>query len=236
MNLRLLAEKMGTDRAFFGVQAYGINTGETPYETISEMAAKDVAMIKQNQGDGPYTLWGYSFGARVAFEACYQLEQAGDEVENLYLIAPGSPTLEDEQHLAKNNEATFTNKKFLTILYSVFMGTINSHSLTQCLEVVDTKEKFINFICGLNNQLETGLVMRIIDIVAMTFEFTYSFNELKQRQLKAPIKIIKATGDDYSFIENNDAFSTIEPVIEQIEANHYSMLKTTHIDQLVAVL
>jgi amino acid adenylation domain-containing protein len=236
MNLRLLAEKMGTDRAFFGVQAYGINTGEIPYETISEMAAKDVAMIKQNQSDGPYTLWGYSFGARVAFEACYQLEQAGDVVENLYLIAPGSPTLKDEQHLTQDNEATFTNKKFLTILYSVFMGTIKSHSLVKCLAVVDTKEKFISFICGLNNQLETGLVMRIIDIVTMTFEFTYSFNELKQRQLKAPIKIIKATGDDYSFIENNDAFSTIEPVIEQIEANHYSMLKTTHIDQLVAVL
>ena len=236
MNLRLLAEKMGTDRAFFGVQAYGINTGEIPYETISEMAAKDVAMIKQNQGDGPYTLWGYSFGARVAFEACYQLEQAGDVVENLYLIAPGSPTLKDEQHLNQDNQATFTNKKFLTILYSVFMGTIKSHSLVKCLAVVDTKEKFIDFICGLNNQLETGLVIRIIDIVTMTFEFTYSFNELKQRQLKAPIKIIKATGDDYSFIENNEAFSVIEPVIEQIEANHYSMLKTTHIDQLVAVL
>lgn len=236
MNLRLLAEKMGKDRAFFGVQAYGINTGETPYETISEMAAKDVAMIKKNQGDGPYTLWGYSFGARVAFEACYQLEQAGDEVENLYLIAPGSPTLKDEHHLTQNNEATFTNKKFLTILYSVFTGTINDHSLTECLAIVDTKEEFISFICGLNNQLETGLVMRIIDIVTMTFEFTYSFNELKQRQLKAPIKIIKATGDDYSFIENNDTFSTIEPVIEEIKANHYSMLKTTHIDQLIAVL
>jgi hypothetical protein len=246
MNLRLLSEKMGTDRDFFGVQAHGINTGETPYETISEMAAKDVAMIKQHQGDGPYTLWGYSFGARVAFEACYQLEQAGDVVENLYLIAPGSPTVQVEQQYTRenlaqkdsnnNSAATFTNKKFITILYSVFMGTIKSDSLVECLAVVDTKEKFINFISGLNNQLETELVMRIIDIVMMTFEFTYSFNELKERQLKAAIKIIKATGDDYSFIENNDAFSTIEPVIEQIEANHYTMLKHTHIDQLVAVL
>ena len=236
MNLRLLAEKSGTNRAFFGVQAYGINAGETPYETISEMAAKDVAMIKKNQGDGPYTLWGYSFGARVAFEACYQLEQAGDVVESLYLIAPGSPTVIVEKHATQDNEAIFTNKKFITILYSVFMGTIKGNSLVECLAVVDTKEKFIRFICGLNTQLETGLVMRIINIVTMTFEFTYSFNELKQRQLKAPIKIIKATGDDYSFIENNDAFSVIEPVIELIEANHYSMLKTAHIDQLVAAL
>ncbi len=234
MNLRLLAEKIGTDRDFFGVQAYGINTGEIPYETITEMAEKDVAMIKQHQGDGPYTLWGYSFGARVAFEACYQLEQAGDVVENLYLIAPGSPKVEQESN--QENEANFSNKQFLTILYSVFMGTIKSNSLVECLSTVETKEDFINFICGLNNQLEVGLVMRIIDIVMMTFEFSYSFNELKQRQLKAPIKIIKATGDDYSFIENNDVLSSIEPVIEEIEANHYTMLKTKHIDQLVAVL
>lgn len=236
MNLRLLSEKLGTDRAFFGVQAYGINVGETPYQTISEMAAKDIAMIKQNQGEGPYTLWGYSFGARVAFEACYQLEQAGDVVENLYLIAPGSPKVAVGDNRTENSEATFTNKKFLTILYSVFMGTIKSNSLIECLSVVDTKDKFIHFICGFNNQLETGLVMRIIDIVTMTFEFTYSFHELKQRQLKAPIKIIKATGDDYSFIENNNVFSITEPVIEKIAANHYTMLKTTHIDQLVAVL
>jgi amino acid adenylation domain-containing protein len=236
MNLRLLAEKLGTNRAFFGVQAHGINDGEIPYQTISEMASKDVAMIKKNQGDGPYTLWGYSFGARVAFEACYQLEEAGDVVENLYLIAPGSPRVEDKKVLTQENEATFTNKTFVTILYSVFMGTIKGHSLDECLAVVDTKNEFIRFICRLNNQLETGLVMRIIDIVTMTFEFTYSFNELKQRQIKAPIKIIKATGDDYSFIENNDVFSKVKPVIEQIEANHYTMLKTTHIDQLVAVL
>ncbi|QFI37801.1 amino acid adenylation domain-containing protein [Moritella marina ATCC 15381] len=241
MNLRLLSEKVGTDRDFFGVQAYGINVGEIPYQTITEMAAKDVAMIKQNQGKGPYTLWGYSFGARVAFEACYQLEKAGDVVENLYLIAPGSPKVADEDNSTEgysieNSEATFTNKKFLTILYSVFMGTIKSNSLEECLSVVDTKDKFIHFICRLNNQLETGLVMRIIDIVTMTFEFNYSFHELRQRQLKAPIKIIKATGDDYSFIENNNVFSITKPVIENIEANHYTMLKTTHIDQLVAVL
>tara|TARA_R110001583_G_scaffold8952_1_gene42223 strand:+ start:20858 stop:24610 length:3753 start_codon:yes stop_codon:yes gene_type:complete len=236
MNLRLLAEKTGNNRAFFGVQAHGINAGETPYQTISEMAAKDVAMIKQNQSEGPYTLWGYSFGARVAFEACYQLEQAGNVVESLYLIAPGSPKVEDEHNAIEDNQALFTNKKFIIILYSVFMGTIKGNSLAECLSVVDTQEKFINFICALNGQLETGLVMRIIHIVTMTFEFSYSFNELKERQLKAPIKIIKATGDDYSFIENNEAFSTIEPVIEQIEANHYTMLKKTHIDQLIAVL
>ena len=249
MNLRLLAEKVGTDRSFFGVQAYGINAGETPYATIKEMAAQDVSMIKKHQKNGPYTLWGYSFGARVAFEACYQLERAGDVVENLYLIAPGSPKISDEKFTLqnmydetscadnfRNEEIMFKNKKFITILYSVFMGTIKGSSVDKCLTIVNSRDDFIEFICDLNHQLDAGLVTRIIDIVMMTFEFKYSFNELKQRQLNAPIKIIKATGDDYSFLENDDVFSTIEPEIKEIKANHYSMLKMSHIDQLIAVL
>ena len=249
MNLRLLAEKVGTDRSFFGIQAYGVNAGETPYSTIKEMAAQDIIMIKKHQNDGPYTLWGYSFGARVAFEACYQLEQAGDVVENLYLIAPGSPRVNDEKITLHNmhneiscdksfchEEIIFQNKKFVTILYSVFMGTIKGDAVERCLATVNSRDTFIEFICDLNNQLDTGLVMRIIDIVTMTFEFTYSFDELKQRQLNAPIKIVKASGDDYSFLENSDVFSTTTPVIKEIKANHYNMLKTSHIDQLIAVL
>ena len=90
MNLRLLASKMGGDQPFFGVQAHGINPGETPYATIKEMAAEDIKAIKRQQPTGPYTLWGYSFGARVAFETAYQLEQAGEQVDHLFLIAPGS--------------------------------------------------------------------------------------------------------------------------------------------------
>ena len=116
------------------------------------------------------------------------------------------------------------------------MGTIKGDAVERCLATVNSRDTFIEFICDLNNQLDTGLVMRIIDIVTMTFEFTYSFDELKQRQLNAPIKIVKASGDDYSFLENSDVFSTTTPVIKEIKANHYNMLKTSHIDQLIAVL
>ncbi|MEK8168843.1 thioesterase domain-containing protein [Streptomyces sp. M19] len=94
MNLRVLAESAGGGRPFYGVQAHGINPGEEIYPTIEEMAARDVEEIRRVQPEGPYTLWGYSFGARVAFEAAYQLERAGQRVEHLFLIAPGSPRVE----------------------------------------------------------------------------------------------------------------------------------------------
>lgn len=74
MNLRLLAREANLGRPVTGVQAHGINPGEVPYGTIREMAMADVSEIRRVQPSGPYTLWGYSFGARVAFEAAWQLE------------------------------------------------------------------------------------------------------------------------------------------------------------------
>jgi thioesterase domain-containing protein len=41
------------------------------------MAAADLTEIRGVQPAGPYTLWRYSFGAPVAFEAAWQWEQAG---------------------------------------------------------------------------------------------------------------------------------------------------------------
>ncbi|WP_338494654.1 thioesterase domain-containing protein [Streptomyces sp. SJL17-4] len=61
------------------------------------MAAADVEAIRRRQPAGPYTLWGYSFGARVAFESAHLLEAAGEQVENLFLIAPGSPKVRSSE-------------------------------------------------------------------------------------------------------------------------------------------
>ena len=47
MNLRPLAAKSSLDRPFYGVQAHGINEGETAYPTIREMAAQDVDLIRR---------------------------------------------------------------------------------------------------------------------------------------------------------------------------------------------
>ncbi|WP_038902932.1 amino acid adenylation domain-containing protein [Dickeya zeae] len=238
MNLRLLARQMGAVRPFFGIQAHGINPGEEPYATISEMAAKDIELIRQHQPHGPYTLWGYSFGARVAFETAWQLEQAGEVVESLYLLAPGSPKLRDERVVAMHRTADFDNPGYLTILFSVFIGSITDPALTRCLETVRDEEGFVAFITALNPALDDFLVRRITRIVSQTFEFSYTFSELQQRQLKAPVTIIKAQGDDYSFIENEDhsGFSALPPTVMELMADHYSMLKAAGIAELASVI
>ncbi|MFD7059970.1 amino acid adenylation domain-containing protein [Streptomyces sp. NPDC059906] len=234
MNLRLLADRTGTDRPFYGVQAHGINAGEVPYPTIREMAAVDVEAITRLQPEGPYTLWGYSFGARVAFEAACQLEQAGETVEHLVLIAPGSPEVGSAP--GGHRDGSYTDEAYVTILFSVFAGTIDSPLLKECLAVADDDASFTAFITANFPWLDTELVLRIIQVVRTTYEFTYTFRELAGRKIGAPVTIIKARGDDYSFLDGSSGYSAAEPTVIELAADHYSILKDPGIDALVSAV
>ncbi|MEU3688035.1 amino acid adenylation domain-containing protein [Streptomyces narbonensis] len=225
MNLRHLAEEIGIDRPFYGVQAYGINRGEEPYATIREMAAADVAAIRRRQPKGPYTLWGYSFGARVAFESAHLLEAAGEQVENLFLIAPGSPKVRSSE----TGGAAYDNPAFVTILYSVFAGEIDP---TATAEAHD-RDSFVALVADRMPALDPDLIRRIVAIVEETFEFTYTFKELTERQVTCPVTLFKAEGDDYSFLENTDGWATRPPTLVELDADHYSLLRLPDLRELV---
>ncbi|WP_406060788.1 amino acid adenylation domain-containing protein [Streptomyces sp. NBC_01077] len=223
MNLRHLAEDIGIDRPFYGVQAYGINRGEEPYATIRDMAAADVEAIRRRQPAGPYTLWGYSFGARVAFESAHLLEAAGEQVENLFLIAPGSPKVRSSE----TGGADYENPAFVTILYSVFAGAIDPTVRA------DDREGFVKLVATRFPALDPDLIVRIVAIVEETFEFTYTFRELSERQVKCPVTLFKAAGDDYSFLENAAGWSTRPPTVVELDADHYSLLRQPDLNELI---
>lgn len=234
MNLRPLAERLGTDRPFFGVQAHGVNAGEIPRPTIEQMAAEDVKAIKELQPEGPYTLLGYSFGARVAFEAAYQLEQLGDEVEQVVLIAPGSPKVGPAD--AADHSTTYDNEAYTTILFSVFAGTIKGPLLDKCLSVAKDDESFAAFVTESFPHLDTATVRRIVRIVATTFEFSYTFREWARRRVEAPVTIVKAQGDDYSFLDGGSGGPATPPTVVELDADHYSILRVPDVDELATVV
>ena len=236
MNLRQLANKINVDRPFYGVQAYGVNRDEEPFLSTREMAIEDIKEIKRVQPDGPYTLWGYSFGARVAFEVAYQLEQSGESIENLFLIAPGSPKIYMENEASHNNLPVFSNKIYITILFSVFAHSIAGSDLEECLKIAKDRESFASFIYSRYKNLDLDLVERIISVVQQTYESRYTFRELTERQIKAPITIFKANGDDYSFIESHSGYSKKFPTIVNLGVDHYSLLKDPGVNKLVKVI
>ncbi|HEV7516348.1 MAG TPA: thioesterase domain-containing protein, partial [Thermoanaerobaculia bacterium] len=88
-----LARHLGADQPFYGLQARGVEAGETPLETVEEMAAEYLAALRAVQPGGPYNLGGWSFGGLVAYEMARQLAAGGETCSLLALIdkeAPGS--------------------------------------------------------------------------------------------------------------------------------------------------
>ncbi|MFE4518394.1 amino acid adenylation domain-containing protein [Kitasatospora sp. NPDC056783] len=236
MNLRPLAAEASDGRAFYGVQAHGINEGETPYATIRETAAADLAELRRVQPEGPYTLWGYSFGARVAFEAAWQLERAGERVADLLLICPGNPKVRRADGGRYGRESSYANPAYLTILFSVFAGAAGGPGLERCLAETVDEPTFVASVHRMLPELDEEVIRRIARIVGGTYEFEYSFRELAERRLDAPVTIFKAAGDDYSFIEGSTGYSAKAPTVVELAGDHYGVLREHGVAELAAAI
>ncbi|MCH9648350.1 MAG: amino acid adenylation domain-containing protein [Deltaproteobacteria bacterium] len=90
-NFLELAELLGDDQPFFGLQAPGLGGRQMPFRTLQEMAAHYVRVVRKTQPAGPYYLGGWSMGAVVGYEMAQQLRQEGEEVAVLLLLEPSIP-------------------------------------------------------------------------------------------------------------------------------------------------
>jgi amino acid adenylation domain-containing protein len=90
---RGLAVLLATEQPVYALQPLGVRRGETPIESIEEMAAYYVAAMREMRPRGPYRLGGWSFGGVVAWEMAQQLAAAGEEVDVLALFdtSPHTP-------------------------------------------------------------------------------------------------------------------------------------------------
>lgn len=86
LNLRHLAQLLGGDRPFYGMQARGLYGDAEPHATLPQAAADYIAELRQVQPHGPYLLGGFSGGGLTAWEMAHQLEQAGEQVALLVLL------------------------------------------------------------------------------------------------------------------------------------------------------
>ncbi|THD83625.1 SDR family NAD(P)-dependent oxidoreductase [Aliigemmobacter aestuarii] len=86
LNLRHLAQLLGGDRPFYGLQARGLFGDAEPHRRIPEAATDYIAELKQVQPRGPYLLGGFSGGGLTAWEMARQLEADGEEVSLLVLL------------------------------------------------------------------------------------------------------------------------------------------------------
>ncbi|GAA3345355.1 hypothetical protein GCM10020358_52110 [Amorphoplanes nipponensis] len=233
MSLRALAARITTDRGFYGVQAHGVNAGEAPHERVADMAAADLEQIRRRQPAGPYTLWGYSFGARVAFEAAHQLERAGEQVEHLVLIAPGSPRVRAGGGVSR---PSFADETFVRVLYSVFAGELYGPAADACVRASRDERTFAAYITASFPGLDAATVSRITAVAAGRYRHTYTFAELTGRCVAAPVTVCRVHGDDYSFIDAGAGYSRRPPTVVTLDADHYSVLREPDVGLLAEAI
>ncbi|MFT7060390.1 MAG: thioesterase domain-containing protein/acyl carrier protein, partial [Pseudorhodobacter sp.] len=86
LNLRYMANLLGSDRQFYGLQAKGLFGDDQPHDNLTQAAADYITEIRQVQPHGPYILGGYSGGGLTAWEIARLLEAEGEVVANLALL------------------------------------------------------------------------------------------------------------------------------------------------------
>lgn len=73
-------------RPFYGIQARGWMSNETPLRGMQAMASYYVGIIRSIQSDGPYDLGGYSLGGTLAYEVARLLQELGQTVHTIVMI------------------------------------------------------------------------------------------------------------------------------------------------------
>jgi non-ribosomal peptide synthetase component F/pimeloyl-ACP methyl ester carboxylesterase len=90
---RDLVSLLSQDWTLIGTTARGLNAPSACHQTIESEAAALVEAVRMQDPDGPYHLFGYGFGAVLAFEMAHQLHAAGSRVRYLALTGSRAPFL-----------------------------------------------------------------------------------------------------------------------------------------------
>lgn len=111
-----LADALGPDQPFYGMQHRGVDGKRTPHHSIEAMAQEFIDDILSVQTRGPYILAGYSGGGLAAYEAARRLVEAGEEVALLVLFDTVRPGV-DEWSSRERMKAHWANAKAGGIRY-----------------------------------------------------------------------------------------------------------------------
>ncbi|HEY8536257.1 MAG TPA: amino acid adenylation domain-containing protein, partial [Vicinamibacterales bacterium] len=86
-----LLDALGREQPLYGFQARGYDGGAPPHDSVADMAAEYLELLRRVQPRGPYFLGAVCAGAVVALEMAQRLREAGERVAPLLLIDPPAP-------------------------------------------------------------------------------------------------------------------------------------------------
>jgi thioesterase domain-containing protein len=86
---RTLAQHLGPDQPFFGLQPPGLEEGTEPLTRVEDIARYFAEQVRAFRPAGPMSIAGFCAGGSIAFELARELKNSGADVTNLILF--GAP-------------------------------------------------------------------------------------------------------------------------------------------------
>jgi tyrocidine synthetase III len=139
-----LAKALGKDQPVYGFQYVGLMNGERPFETVEEIAAFNISLMKRVQAQGPYQLAGHSMGGWVAVEMANQLLQQGEKISFIGLLDSYSPqVLADLGGFSLHSTERDIHDLIMLVerLVAYYSPDLDFHGLKEELEQTDPKER-----------------------------------------------------------------------------------------------
>lgn len=234
MSLRTLARELAQHgHVVYGVQARGLNDGERPHTRLDDLVADDVAELLAAALPGPLRLVGYSFGARVAAEVAQRLLAAGHEVEELVLIAPGSPVIPAAG--PDTGRVDYRGAYFKRVLGSVFSGRV-APAYADELDMLCSRGEFVDLIVKRESGFARDTVERIVSVVEHTYRFRHQPIGVDQELLDRSL-YLRARGDGPAFADVPVAPLRLRSTpVSNLPYHHYEIVTAGALDIAAAVL
>lgn len=99
----------------YGILCKGFSSDEAFDNSVEDMSAFFLELVKKVQPHGPYTIGGYSMGVKVGLEMVRMLEAEGEEV---CFIAIDGQTANEEGEGERFDLSEFSNNEYFKYIYS----------------------------------------------------------------------------------------------------------------------
>jgi thioesterase domain-containing protein len=228
-----LAQHLGSQRPFYGLQAKGLDGKDQPYTNVEEMAAYYIEAVRSVQPDGPYLLAGWSMGGIVALEMARQLSEHGHDVARLLLIDSVPDRGNESQTVIQDHEllSHFLNNAGIRIDTPVFNGE-NLERLTL--------DELLAYILDLGRAKAVLPPDTTLADMRHLFEVNkanlFAFRSYVVPPVPCPATLFKASeqpeGRRSEIIDRWKALTSAGIEVQLIPGDHFSMLREPNVELL----
>jgi acyl-coenzyme A synthetase/AMP-(fatty) acid ligase/thioesterase domain-containing protein/acyl carrier protein len=238
--VRHLLSQLPEDQPVYGIQPpLAVSSGRAlPEQSVPELARRYCVSLRQVQPQGPYLIYGYSFGGWVAFEMALQLQADGELVSLLALGDTPAPI-----YLKKHRGRTMTKRLSDRITECRDVGGVKGIALfaTYCARVSRGKIKALRESPQRRQisralaeggpvppGLRTAYMKGVLSALARNYEPTGVF--------EGPVAFIKATGTPHEPLLWEPQVTGSVRIFE-IATGHGSLAhppQTTHVGNVLA--